>query len=69
MVCNGMHCTEGCVHNLQDTAMSVIPHVESSLMATDSTGLKLLQRAGCFKCYDSWRKAKVSTERCFWQVP
>ena len=50
---------QDCLYDVQDSAMSVIPHVEASLMATDITGLTLLQRAGCFRCHDTWRKAKV----------
>lgn len=45
---------------MQGAAMSVVPHVESSLMTTDTIGLKLLQKAGCFDCHDTWRQAKVS---------
>lgn len=42
--------------------MLVLPHVESSLMATDREGLKLLKDAGCFECHSTWREAKVKGE-------
>lgn len=42
--------------------MLVLPHVESTIMATDLAGLKVIQDAGCFDCYDTWRKAKVKGE-------
>lgn len=42
--------------------MLVLPHVESTLMATDQVGLKLLQDAGSFECYPTWREAKVKGE-------
>lgn len=42
--------------------MLVLPHVESTLMATDQVGLKLLQEAGAFECYPTWREAKVKGE-------
>lgn len=42
--------------------MLVLPHVESTLMATDQVGLKLLQEAGAFECYSTWREAKVKGE-------
>lgn len=46
----------------QDTSMRVLPHVESTLMATDRVGLKLMQEAGCFECHSTWREAKVKGE-------
>ncbi len=42
--------------------MLVVPHVESSVMATDLAGLKVLQEAGCFECFTTWREAKVKGE-------
>lgn len=42
--------------------MLVLPHVESTLMATDRVGLNLMQEAGCFECYSTWREAKVKGE-------
>ena len=42
--------------------MRVLPHVESTLMATDQVGLKLIQDAGCFECHPTWREAKVKGE-------
>ena len=42
--------------------MLVLPHVESTLMATDQVGIKLLQEAGAFECYPTWREAKVRGE-------
>ena len=48
--------------------MSVVPHIDASVMATDSTGLQLLLQAGCFECYDTWRKAKVSPH-CIAMLP
>lgn len=47
---------------LEDASMLVLPHVESTIMATDLAGLKVIQDAGCFDCYDTWRKAKVKGE-------
>ena len=46
----------------QDATMLVLPHVESTLMATDQVGLKLLRNAGSFECYPTWREAKVKGE-------
>lgn len=42
--------------------MLVVPHVESTVMATDLAGLKLIQDAGCFECFTTWREAKVQGE-------
>lgn len=42
--------------------MLVVPHVESSVMATDLAGLKVIQEAGCFDCFTTWREAKVKGE-------
>lgn len=42
--------------------MLVVPHVESTVMATDLAGLKLIQDAGCFECFTTWREAKVKGE-------
>ena len=48
--------------NVQDPSMLVVPHVETSVMATDLAGLKLIQDAGCFDCFTTWREAKVKGE-------
>ena len=38
------------------------PHVEATLMATDTTGLAVLQKAKCFDCYATWHEAKMKGE-------
>ena len=48
--------------SIQDASMLVLPHVESTLMATDHVGLKILQDASCFECHATWREAKVKGE-------
>lgn len=40
----------------------LVPHVQSTIMATDKVGLKVLQRAKCFDCYSTWHEAKMKGE-------
>ena len=39
-----------------------VPHVEATLMATDTIGLGVLQKAKCFDCYATWHEAKMKGE-------
>lgn len=54
--------TNHAVLDMQGASMLVVPHVESSVMATDLAGLKVIQEAGCFECFTTWREAKVKGE-------
>ncbi len=42
--------------------MLVLPHVETTVMATDLAGLKIIRDAGCLECFTTWREAKVKGE-------
>jgi hypothetical protein len=39
-----------------------MPHVEATVMATDTVGLQVLQKAKCFDCYATWHEAKMKGE-------
>ncbi|KAL0049041.1 hypothetical protein WJX82_004927 [Trebouxia sp. C0006] len=40
----------------------MMPYVEATLMATDTVGLQVLQKAKCFDCYATWHEAKMKGE-------
>ncbi|KAL0026217.1 hypothetical protein WJX77_002931 [Trebouxia sp. C0004] len=40
----------------------LMPHVEATVMATDTVGLQVLQKAKCFDCYATWHEAKMKGE-------
>ena len=43
----------------------LMPYVEATLMATDTVGLQVLQKAKCFDCYATWHEAKMKGEVLF----
>ena len=51
--------------NSFDDLQDFIPHVEATLMATDTAGLEVLQNARCFDCYATWHEAKMKGELHF----
>ena len=36
-----------------------VPYLDPTLLATDSTGLEILQKAGSFACHPTWDEAKT----------
>jgi len=43
----------------------LMPYVEATVMATDTVGLQVLQKAKCFDCYATWHEAKMNGEVLF----